>query len=425
MHTDNYVFELPATRGVQGGVEQYMLTVPMAVLRRLLAMDDQGDVMARSQREANRTRARKIRNYVAEATGSGKPYILPSITGNIDIDVDFFPSELSPSVGILKIPMEADLKLFDGQHRALGIMDFVRDYANTSDTISLLLTVGLPLEMRQQFFADINNNASKPAAAISMAYNNNDPVNQLAMYLAQNVTGLAGSVDFEHNAVPAKSSRLISFKALNDATKKMLSLRASSEPTLQQREAAEKLWSAWSGAMRWLDIAQDDIAAEYRQEALGLHGIMINAMGMATARMLQTRPIDSIVSLLACAEQGENGFHYRDSFMHENWHDICVDPQTGTIRTDRRALEATAKELQRLVDPFAECAWLRPYLGDEVPDTTLLKFNAGIVKLKEETSLPQIAIIEKLEQLRDGDEQTRSRIVGTLRAFKKYIAEGV
>ncbi|MBL1465189.1 hypothetical protein ELD43_31075, partial [Klebsiella pneumoniae] len=87
-----------------------------------------------------------------------------------------------------------------------------------------------------------------------------------------------------------------------------LSLRASSEPTLQQREAAEKLWSAWSGAMRWLDIAQDDIAAEYRQEALGLHGIMINAMGMATARMLQTRPIDSIVSLLACAEQGENGF---------------------------------------------------------------------------------------------------------------------
>ncbi len=62
--------------------------------------------------------------------------------------------------------MDADLKLFDGQHRALGIFEFVRDYSNTEDTISLLLTVGLPLELRQQFFADINNNASKPAAAI-------------------------------------------------------------------------------------------------------------------------------------------------------------------------------------------------------------------------------------------------------------------
>ncbi|EPA89118.1 DGQHR domain protein, partial [Klebsiella pneumoniae UHKPC57] len=155
--------------------------------------------MDRSQREANKTRAKKIRNYVAGATSKRAPYILPSITGNIDSHVEFLPSELSPAVGILKIPMDADLKLFDGQHRALGIFEFVRDYSNTEDTISLLLTVGLPLELRQQFFADINNNASKPAAAISMAYNNNDPVNQLAMHLARTVTGLAGTVDFEHN----------------------------------------------------------------------------------------------------------------------------------------------------------------------------------------------------------------------------------
>ncbi|EBU9575980.1 DGQHR domain-containing protein, partial [Salmonella enterica subsp. enterica serovar Enteritidis] len=203
MNTDNYFFRVPATRGIQGGIEQYMLTVPMVVLRRILAMDNDGDVMDRSQREANKTRAKKIRNYVAGATSKRAPYILPSITGNIDSHVEFLPSELSPAVGILKIPMDADLKLFDGQHRALGIFEFVRDYSNTEDTISLLLTVGLPLELRQQFFADINNNASKPAAAISMAYNNNDPVNQLAMHLARTVTGLAGTVDFEHNVVPA------------------------------------------------------------------------------------------------------------------------------------------------------------------------------------------------------------------------------
>ncbi|EGD4232757.1 DGQHR domain-containing protein [Salmonella enterica subsp. enterica serovar Meleagridis] len=423
MNTDNYVFEIPATRGVQGGVEQYMLTVPMAVLRRLLAMDDQGDVMARSQREANRTRARKIRNYVAEATGSGKPYILPSITGNIDIAVDFLPSELSPSVGILKIPMEADLKLFDGQHRALGIMDFVRDYSNTSDTISLLLTVGLPLEMRQQFFADINNNASKPAAAISMAYNNNDPVNQLAMYLAQKVPGLAGAVDFEHNAVPQKSSRLISFKALNDATKKMLGLRANSVPDDQQRDTAEKLWAAWADAMRWLDIAQDDYAAEYRQEALGLHGIMINAMGMATAQMLKNRSPESIITLLSRAGEGQNGFHYRESFLHEQWHDICVDPATRTVRTDRRALEATAMALIRLIDPLADCVWLRSYVGDEVPDATLVKFHAEIIKMQNDINRPRASIESRLEQLKDAEPEEKARVLGKIQAFKKFMLD--
>ncbi|WP_409998034.1 hypothetical protein [Escherichia coli] len=59
MITDNYFFRVPATRGIQGGIEQYMLTVPMVVLRRILAMDNDGDVMDRSQREANKTRAKK------------------------------------------------------------------------------------------------------------------------------------------------------------------------------------------------------------------------------------------------------------------------------------------------------------------------------------------------------------------------------
>lgn len=40
MNTDNYFFRVPATRGIQGGIEQYMLTVPMVVLRRILAMDN-------------------------------------------------------------------------------------------------------------------------------------------------------------------------------------------------------------------------------------------------------------------------------------------------------------------------------------------------------------------------------------------------
>ncbi len=65
--------------------------------------------------------------------------------------------------------------------------------------------------------------------------------------------------------------------------RKMLNLRANSIPSTQQRDMAEKLWTARAQAMRWNDIARDDIAAEYRQEALGLHGIMINAIGMATA----------------------------------------------------------------------------------------------------------------------------------------------
>ena len=71
--------------------------------------------------EANKTRAKKNTELCCRRNIKTSSYILPSITGNIDSHVEFLPSELSPAVGILKIPMDADLKLFDGQHRALGI----------------------------------------------------------------------------------------------------------------------------------------------------------------------------------------------------------------------------------------------------------------------------------------------------------------
>lgn len=167
----------------------------------------------------------------------------------------------------------------------------------------------------------------------------------------------------------------------------------------------------------------DDIAAEYRQEALGLHGIMINAIGMATARMLRHRTPESIENLLACAENGDNGFHYRESFVPECWEGKCVDPETGTIKTDRRALEATAEALQKLIDPFADALWLRDYLpAEEASDMALLKYAADIENYKQRTAAPMINIVEKLKALGDGEPQFRASVLASREGLSRYLA---
>ncbi len=56
--THEYFFEFPAIRGRQAGREQYVLFVPMNMLKRILASDNSGDVMSRSQREHNQVRSR-------------------------------------------------------------------------------------------------------------------------------------------------------------------------------------------------------------------------------------------------------------------------------------------------------------------------------------------------------------------------------
>lgn len=352
---DQFSFTLPATRGIQGDNIVYMISMPMRILARIVKRDDAGDVMDRSQREANKKRAQSIADYIKNANNNKSAYIIPSLIGNVDQYIDFIPSELSDMVGVVKIPMAANIKLFDGQHRELGIDMFIRNNSGCSDTVSLMLTENLTLDMRQQFFSDINNNASKPAAAISMAYNNKDPLTVLAMQLAENVPGLSGNVDFEHNVVPVKSSKLISFKALYDATKKMLGLRGTSAPGTSDRDTALLLWSAWAQLMGWQDLAADDAAREYRKEALGLHGVMINAIGTATAAMLKDNTPAEVAALIENAAQPDGDIHYIDSFAHAEWHGICVDGQTGTVKADRRAIEATGAKLRGMIAP-APCS---------------------------------------------------------------------
>lgn len=348
---DQFSFTLPATRGIQGGSVVYMISMPMRNLARIVKRDDAGEVMDRSQREANKKRAQAIADYIGGAKNSKTAYVLPPLIGNVDQYVEFIPSELSDFVGVVKIPMAANIKLFDGQHRELGIEMFIRNHADCSDTISLMLTENLTLNTRQQFFSDINNNASKPAAAISMAYNNKDPLTALAMHLAGNVPGLRGNVDFEHNVVPVKSTKLISFKALYDATKKMLSLRGTAAPSELNRETAMLMWSAWSQLMRWEDLAADEAAREYRKQALGLHGVMINAIGTATGLMLKEHTPAELADLIEQAAQPGRDVHYIDSFAHAEWYGICVDSQTGTVKADRRAIDATGATLQAMIAP--------------------------------------------------------------------------
>ncbi|RAY97118.1 hypothetical protein DP187_21665 [Enterobacter cloacae] len=179
-------------------------------------------LMSRSQREVHLGRAKKVTGYLTSGYDNKTDYMLPTLVGNIDGVVRFEEAEgVKGGLGTLFISMDADIRLFDGQTRSRGIIDYITARKDSPDTITLLLTEGLSLKARQQFFADINNNASKPATAISMAYNHKDPINDLVRQIVSAVPALNGRVDYEHNVVPAKSGLLISFKALHDATRKV------------------------------------------------------------------------------------------------------------------------------------------------------------------------------------------------------------
>ncbi|MGQ3665355.1 DGQHR domain-containing protein [Citrobacter braakii] len=420
MMNHDYNFEFPAIRGEQGGREQYILFAPMNMLKRILAVDSEEDVMSRSQRELNSTRAKKITRYLTDGYDTKGDYILGTLTGNIDRAVQFRAADgVKGEVGTVFIPMDATIKLFDGQHRARGIIDYIHARPESTDMVTLLLSVGLSRETRQQFFSDINNNASKPATAISMAYNHKDPLNELVHHIATAVPALRLHVDYEHNVVPGKSGLLVSFKALHDATRKMFSLRAGDAVPASLTRDAERLWKAWAEAMNWSWVVDILGAATYRTMCLGTHGVMVNAIGIATAMMLEHHTADSIAERLT---QRPPETDRSEAFRHDNWQGICVDAATGTVKCDAAAQHRAAIRLLELfgLDPSDPNAWLREACDDSVSDERVAELVEKVEKVAAEKKLPMETLKFDIPVMLARSEGAFLSTLGNLRTLRQW-----
>lgn len=331
-------FDLPVTVGVQGGVRQFLATIPLRVLKHILTCDDNGSTMQRSQRDVNHKHRMKIADYVNENIKNSKPYILPTLSGNLQ-KVEFTPFDGRADAGLLRIYKGDGIKLFDGQHRAASV-DFIHDVEKLVDTISVLFTDNLDLATRQQFFSDINFNAVKPSAAQNKAYDKRDPRGMLAQYVAEN-SGLNrnGCIEYEKNTVTGSNQSLFSFKALYDCLVKMFRLTEKSEVTAQMMEDGSALISAWSGKMFWAILAGHR-APSYRQSYLGTHGIMVLAIGAATRYLLDTRSVEEAIEVI-----NESEIHYERYFGFVDYEKRCVEPDTWKIKCDARALKLTTSKL--------------------------------------------------------------------------------
>ncbi|PHM37581.1 DGQHR domain-containing protein [Xenorhabdus mauleonii] len=418
---DNEMYiNLPATRGQQGGITQYALTVPMSMLKRIFIIDYADDVLERSQRELNLARARRITRYLVNAHDKKAPYFLPTLNGNIEEIVKFEPVHELGNLGIVFVRMDTDIKVFDGQHKFRGVIDFVKK-RETKDTITVVLTENVSLAVRQQFFSDINNNACKPAAAINMAYNHNDPLNQLARYLTSVVPAFKGSIDFEHNVVPAKSSQLISFKALSDATRKMLGLRIGDEISPEQREDAVLLWNAWANVMNWELLHSLSMGAEYRKCHLGTHGVMINAIGIATNMMLENHTATEVSSMISSSNECIN---YIDNFKHSEWVGICVDSETSNVKSDTRAQNKAAENLLTLfkLNPDHPYSWLRALFSlEEINSDSLVKVQERLEKICGEQNLRTEQLQGMVNSLVNDNPESAVKTLMNIRLLRAWV----
>lgn len=143
----DYCYSFPAARGIQAGRAFYIAMCPMRIIPKIFSFDEsEVPPELRAQRTLNKARIPEMVQYLLE---NPKDYVFSALTASIATNVQFEEYPSSNNLGILKVPMEAQILINDGQHRRKAIEDALEARPELGqDNIPVLFFVDCPLPLK-------------------------------------------------------------------------------------------------------------------------------------------------------------------------------------------------------------------------------------------------------------------------------------
>lgn len=288
MNESHYSFA--ALSGIQGRQATYLIQVPLKVLSKLIKPEDMDvPVDQRSQRMLNKTRVAQIAKYITENPNS---YILPPLVGYIKCgEVKFEKLENTSNLGLLKISIDSDIFLSDGQHRRAAVEEAIRERQFLGEeTIGLLVYTGASVESAQQVFADININATKPAQSIKLLYNHRDQFTAITRSVIDALPLFAEYVDYERTNLAAKSPKFFTFSGIYQAVKVMLKDRDEG----LSPETVQTFWEEVCISIKeWQELELKKVdPEELRDNYIHAHSVVWLALAYVGNYLINNHPTD-------------------------------------------------------------------------------------------------------------------------------------
>ena len=267
--SSEFFHSFPAVRGVQAGRPCYIAMCPLRVVPKIFIFDeDEVPPQLRAQRKLNTARIPDIVQYLC---GNPKDYTLSAITASVNAAVAFTPSSdtgLSQNLGILSIPMDAQILINDGQHRRAAIEYAVSENPELGyDNIPVFFFIDEGLSRSQQMFADLNKHAVRPSSSISTLYDHRDVVSELARFTVQSVPVFHKLTEMEKSSISNRSTKLFTLSAIRNATKALLCKAKGEMISDEERSLAAAFWVEVSGHMPdWFLAMEKKVSSAERRE---------------------------------------------------------------------------------------------------------------------------------------------------------------
>ena len=291
------IVKVPAIKGRMGGRTYFTLSMKLKTVPRFFEFQNYAalEPEERAQRVLNKNRIPAIRDYLLQNPDS---YVFSSITASYELPEGVTEEELfepigkDADIGVLNLPMDADLLINDGQHRRAGIAAALEeDPAIGEDTISVVLFPFENHDRAQQMFSDLNRTAQLTTKSLNILYDHRDRLSNITMTLVSSVAAFEGRVDKEHASLAKRSPALITLGSLHDATRELLG-EITEENFTEKLDLAIAFWQIVGKSLNpWVEVtAGIQTAPAVREYTICSHAVTMRAIGAAGRAAIQQLP---------------------------------------------------------------------------------------------------------------------------------------
>jgi DNA sulfur modification protein DndB len=255
---------------------------PLKLIPKLFSFDDEElNAELRAQRILNKARIPEMAQYLVDNKDN---YVFSAITASVDGKVKFEPHADKGNIGrigILKIDMNSQFIVNDGQHRRAAIAEALKREPQLGDeSISVVFFIDRGLKRCQQMFADLNRHAVRPSKSIGLLYDHRDDIAQITKAVALQSPTFSEMVEMEKSNLSPRSRKLFTLSAIHSANNALLSgkeLHNGDEALI----LSLAFWDQLGGCIKeWsLVKALKITAGEIRQDFVHCHANVLQALG--------------------------------------------------------------------------------------------------------------------------------------------------
>lgn len=290
---NSYCYSFPAVRGMQAGRSFYIATCPLRIVPKIFIYDEEEvPPELRAQRTLNKNRIPEMVRYLID---NPNDYVFSALTASIASGVQFEEASGTPNLGTLKVPMDAQILINDGQHRRKAIEEAIKENPDLGqDSLPVLFFVDEGLERSQQMFADLNKYAVRPSASLGTLYDLRDSSSEVARHLASNISPFVGTTEFEHSSISKKGNKLFTLSSIKHATRSLLNKGAKDSYNDEELQLAVEFWEeAHKNLVEWQRVLNKELSpSQFRQEYIHAHGIGLHALGVVGSFMFKNNKHD-------------------------------------------------------------------------------------------------------------------------------------